>query len=162
MSNFYTDTIRNDPRFNSDKRVSDINLLEPKTRALVQQIVAESTAAGQPLIVYETYRSQARQKVLFDKGASKLETVGVHHYGLACDIVKDIGGDPSWKGSFDFLGVLAKKHKLIWGGDWGTPNQPHKFVDSCHVQRVTLGRQPALFNGTWYPDRAYDPYPDLG
>lgn len=161
MPNFYTDTIRNHPRFNSTKRVADIDLLEPRTRALVQQLVAKSAAAGQPLIVFETYRSQARQKVLFDQGASKLKTVGVHHYGLACNIVKDIGGDPSWKGSFDFLGVLAKAHKLIWGGDWGTPNQPHSFVNSCHVQRVTIARQPTLFGGTWYPDDAYDPYAEL-
>jgi hypothetical protein len=45
--------------------------------------------------------------------ATKLKTVGVHHYGLACDLVKDIAGEPSWKGDFAFLGRLAKKHRLI-------------------------------------------------
>jgi hypothetical protein len=162
MGNFYTDTIQRDPRFNSDKRVADVNLLEPRTRAMVQQILAASAQAGQPLLVFETFRSQARQEALFNQGASTLKKVGVHHYGLACDIVKNVGGDPSWKGSFDFLRQLAKDAKLIWGGDWGTPKQHHSFVDSDHVQRVTIGRQDGLFAGTWYPDDNYDPYAELG
>jgi len=39
-------------------------------------------------------------KKLFAQGATKIKTVGVHHYGLACDLVKDIGGEPSWQGDF--------------------------------------------------------------
>ncbi|MEZ5833796.1 MAG: M15 family metallopeptidase [Dongiaceae bacterium] len=161
MPNFYTETIQRHPKFNSVERVSDINLLEPKMRDLVQQIVADAAAAGQQLMVFETYRSPARQEELFRRKATKLRKVGVHHYGLACDIVKDIAGDPSWKGSFDFLGRLAKRHGLIWGGDWGEPDKPHKFVDSVHVQRCTVARQGRLFRGTWYPDDDYDPYEDL-
>jgi hypothetical protein len=80
--------------------------------------------------------------------------VGVHHYGLACDLVKDVAGQPSWKGDFKFLGKLAKKHKMIWGGDWGKPDVKHRFVDSVHVQRCTVARQRTLFAGTWYPTTA--------
>ena len=71
--------------------------------------------------------------------ATKLKTVGVHHYGLACDLVKDIAGEPSWKGDFAFLGRLAKKHKMIWGGDWRSPGARHEFVDSvaCPALRCT-------------------------
>ena len=112
-------------------------------------------------MIFETYRSQARQIALFNQGATKLKQVGVHHYGLACDIVKDINGQPSWKGDFSMLGALAKHHKLIWGGDWGTPGSVHTFVDTDHVQRATIGRQAGLFNGDWYPDANYDPYADL-
>ena len=43
--------------------------------------------------------------------ATQLKTVGVHHYGLACDLVKDIGGSASWKVDFSFLGKLAKKFR---------------------------------------------------
>jgi hypothetical protein len=82
-------------------------LLEPVPRKLVRQIISDAAADGTKLMVFETYRSQPRQSRLFAQGATK--TVGVHHYGLACDLVKDISGSPSWKGDFKFLGKLAKK-----------------------------------------------------
>lgn len=152
MSNFYTDTIQASPRFHSSGRISDLAMLEPGTRAAVQAIIADAAAAGTPLLVFETYRSAERQKMLFDQRATQLRTVGTHHYGIACDLVKSIGGEPSWKGSFAFLGVLAKKHGLISGLDWGQPGVHHGFVDADHVQRCTLAQQPGLFAGTWYPD----------
>ena len=133
-------------------------LLEPVMRTGVLRIMEDASAMGIPLLAFETFRSQARQAELFNKKATKLQTVGVHHYGLACDLVKSISGEPSWKGDFKFLGKLARKYGLIWGGDWGKPGQPTKFVDAVHVQRVTVARQKALFAGTWYPDDAYDPW----
>ena len=159
--NFYTDVIMTDPRFSSPKRIADPELLEPTTRELVQTIIQDAAANGLKLMIFETYRSQARQQALFNQGATKLKQVGVHHYGLACDLVKDINGQPSWKGDFSMLGALAKHHKLIWGGDWGTPGSVHTFIDDDHVQRVTIGRQARLFSGDWYPDANYDPYADL-
>lgn len=158
MGNFFTDVIQKDKRCNSSTRVADLALLEPVTRAAVEAIVQDAAALGITLMVFETFRSQVRQSELFAKKASKLQKVGVHHYGLACDLVKNIGGEPSWKGDFGFLGKLAKKHGLIWGGDWGNPGKPTKFVDGVHVQRVTVPRQKQLFAGTWYPDGAYNPW----
>ena len=137
-----------DPRFTSTKRIADPELLEPVTRDLVQAIIADAAANGLKLMIFETYRSQARQIALFNQGATKLRQVGVHHYGLACDLVKDINGQPSWKGDFSMLGALAKHHRLIWGGNWGTPGSTPTFVDDDHVQRVTLGRQARLFAAT--------------
>jgi hypothetical protein len=160
VENFYIDMISKDPRFLSTKRIADMDLLEPKTRELVQSVMDASAKAGIKLMVFETFRSQARQTELFNQGASTLKEVGVHHYGLACDLVKDVGGEPNWKGSFDFLGVLAHQTSLIWGGDWGDPTVKHTFIDADHVQRVTIQRQKALFAGTWYPDGNYDPYRD--
>jgi hypothetical protein len=158
MSNFFTDVISPDPRVNSVARVADVSLLEPVTRQLVQGIVAAAKQMGIEIMAFETYRSQARQQQLFDQGATKLRTVGVHHYGLACDIVRVVGGEPSWKGDFSFLGQLAHSSGLIWGGDWGAPNIHHSFVDNVHVQRCTIARQGDLFAGAWYPDNTYNPY----
>ncbi len=160
MANFYTDVIKKDKRFKSADRISDPALLEPTTRRLVQDIIADAKAHGIKLMIFETYRSPQRQAALYDQGATKLKKVGVHHYGLACDLVKDINGQPSWKGDFSLLGHLAHEHELIWGGDWGNPNAKHSFVDEVHVQRCTIGKQAALFGGTWYPDDTYDPYKD--
>jgi hypothetical protein len=160
MGNFYADVISHDARFDSLARVNDPALLEPVTRQRVAQLISAAAATGIRLMIYETYRSQKRQQALFESGATKLRTVGVHHYGLACDIVRSVGGEPSWKGDFALLGELAHASDLIWGGDWGNPNVKHSFVDAVHVQRCTIARQPALFAGTWYPDDAYNPYAD--
>jgi len=161
MPNFYTDVIMNDSRFHFTNIIADPALLEPVTRAAIQGVIADAAAHGIALMVFETYRSQERQAALFQQGATQLRTVGVHHYGLACDLVKDVSGQPFWKGDFSFLAALAKSHNLIWGGDWGTPNQPHSFRDYDHVQRCSIGRQAALFRGDWYPDDNYHPYADL-
>jgi hypothetical protein len=154
MSNFFTDVIQPDPRFNSTDCISTLDLLEPIMRGKVQSIIADAKAHGFDCMVFETYRSQARQQQLFNQGATQLRKVGVHHYGLACDIVKSINGQPSWKGDFSLLGRLARQYGLIWGGDWTS------FVDEAHVQWCSLKRQADLFRGTWYPAAGYDPYAD--
>jgi hypothetical protein len=158
MANFYTDTIKTDSRFKSTKVIADMGLLEPITREKVQAILADLQAHGMDFMVFETFRSQTRQTQLFNSGASQLKTVGVHNYGLACDLVRRVGGKPSWKGDFSFLGELAHAHGLIWGGDWGAPDRPHTFIDEYHMQRCNIKDQGALFRGEWYPDTRYDPY----
>lgn len=158
LGNFFTDVLQRDERFHSRKPLNDLDLLEPVTRSLVQQVIQEAGTLGISLMAFETYRSQDRQMDLFDQGKSQLHTVGVHHYGLACDLVRDVCGAPSWEGDFSFLKVITRRHRLIWGGDWGTPCQPHKLYDAVHVQRCSVARQGALFRGEWYPDDDYDPY----
>ncbi len=158
MPNFYTDIIQKDARFCSTATIADLSLLEPVTRQAVEAIMADAKAAGIKLMVFETYRSQERQRKLFYQGVTQLKAVGVHHYGLACDLVKNIGGQPSWDGDFSCLGPLARKHGLIWGGDWGSPEKPHSFRDPVHVQRCSLADQGRLFRGEWYPDQDYNPY----
>jgi hypothetical protein len=160
MGNFYNDVICKDSRFASLTRVNDPSLLEPSTRRLVESIVSAAQQMGIEVMIFETYRSQNRQQELFNNGATKLRTVGVHHYGLACDIVRVAAGEPCWKGDFSFLGQLAHSSGLIWGGDWGAPEIKHSFVDSVHVQRCTVTLQGDLFAGAWYPDEAYNPYHD--
>lgn len=159
---FYTDVIAQDPRFNSTTRINDPALLEPVTRAAIEAIVAEARSIyGISLMIFETYRSQARQTEMFNQGVSKLKVVGVHHFGLACDLVKDVSGEPSWKGDFSFLGKLARAHRLVWGGDWGHPQTPSGFVDPDHVQRCAVSQEHALFTQAWYPDAEYNPYAQL-
>lgn len=155
---FYEDVIKRDPRFGSKQRVADLQLLEPVTRARIAAILRAAASSGMTLMVWETYRSPSRQEQLFQEKKTKLRTVGVHHYGLAADLVRDEQGDPSWKGNFTFVGARARDHGLIWGGDWGKKGVKPHFFDPYHVQRCTVARQRYLFQGSWYPDDAYDPY----
>ena len=57
MGNFFTDILAQDPRFHSRKPIRDLDLLEPVTRALVQQVLQEAASLGIALMVFETYRS---------------------------------------------------------------------------------------------------------
>jgi hypothetical protein len=160
LGNFYTDTLSKDARFTSPARCADPLLLDPETRTRVQAIIAGGKAIGIELMIFETFRSQARQESLFKQGATKLKSVGVHGYGLACDLVKSINGEPSWKGDFSFLAKLARENGMISGLDWGEPNIKHTFIDADHVQQIPISRQQSLFAGTWYPTSTYDPYRD--
>lgn len=157
--NFFLDVICKDSRFHSLHEIHDTGLLEPVTHNAVLALIADAkTSLGIDLMVWETYRSEERQVLLFEQKATKLKTVGVHHFGLAADIVKSVHGVPSWKGDFSFMPKLCKKHGLISGLDWGQPGKKHSFVDPCHVQRITLNLQKGLFSGAYYPDFGYNPY----
>lgn len=155
---YFNDVIKSHTLYHTAGRVADMNLLEPVMHDSIVSIIEDAKVLNVELMVFETFRSKERQAELFKQGATKLQTVGVHHYGLACDLVKSINGEPSWKGDFHFLGLLARRRGLIWGGDWGDPSRPHSFVDAVHVQRCSLKDQLALFRGDWYPDEVYNPY----
>ena len=159
MGDFYTDVIRADERFASPQACADPLLLEPVTRAAVASIIAAAKAElGLDLMVFETFRSQARQRALFLKHATELSKVGTHGYGVAADIVRSVDGGPSWEGDFSFLGPLARRFGLIWGGDWGEPLIVHSFHDYDHVQRCSVVDESKLFSGEWYPDDEYLPF----
>jgi hypothetical protein len=159
---FYLSVIAEDLRFHSTEPCADIDLLEPVTRAAVCAILAEAKTFGLDYRVAETYRSQELQELYFEQGATHLRHVGVHHYGLACDIKWFVGGKFVTDGSkYQVMRWLAEKHGLISGGDWGTPFMPHSFRDYDHVQRIALSRQNDLFAGRWYPDEGYRPLADL-
>lgn len=162
MDNFYKDKICHDHRFETLLQVNDIMLLEPKFRAKVEGIVKDAKTKGVELLVLETYRSKARQVILWNKGATKLKTVGVHHFGLACDLgILKSNGSINWQADYGILGKMAVTWRVIWGGDWGLPKQPHNFRDYDHVQAISVRRQTMLFNGTWYPSGNYDPITEL-
>lgn len=157
LSNFYTDVICKDPRFKSTEQIRDMALLEPVTRIAVMAIIADAKEQGIDLMVTETYRSLDRQQLLYSQGASTLQQVGVHHYGLACDFCKIVNGKATWDGDWTFLCLLAVKHGLICGYDWGHPELHHTFQDADHVQRVGIPDQTKLFAGTWYPEEDFRP-----
>lgn len=160
MATFY-DTIRNSKAFRSDAVCKDMALLEPGMRKAVTDLVTEARADGIDIRVLETYRSQTRQSALFAKHATQLRTVGCHGYGVAVDFGVFVDGRYAENNKpYMFLRLLARKHGLISGQDWGHAREG-SFVDSGHVQRIPVWRQNALFGGSWYPpDVGYDPYAD--
>lgn len=160
---FYTDVIQKDSRFKSNRVVRDTALLEPVTRKNVLAIIEAARSHGAELVVGETYRSKERQYLLWRDRKSKLATVGVHHFGLACDLYIKKGTLFDWTPShYKLLGDLCAHHGMIWGGDWGHPGVKSSFYDGVHIQRVTTKKQDDLFALKWYPDDKYDPRTELG
>lgn len=161
MPNFYDTVIRNSNAFRSSAICKDPALLEPGTRAAVLALLADAKTQGIDLRLLETYRSQTRQSALFMQHATQLRTVGCHGYGVAADFGVFANGKYAEDNKpYVFLRVMARKHGLISGQDWGHATESATFVDSGHVQRVPVWRQSALFSGAWYPPETYDPYQD--
>ncbi len=95
--------------------------------------------------VIETYRPQSRQDALFAKGRTAPGRIVTktrssrHTLCLAFDIVPFANGQPLWnadKRHWAYLGHLARKHGLVWGGDWDSDgsSDDESFVDSPHVE----------------------------
>ena len=143
---FFSRVIKPHPAFTSPARCNNMMLLEPVMRSRVECILATMAAAGHAMQVWETFRSTVRQEALYKAGKTKLRAVGVHHYGLAADLVFWDGMDPSWRGDWELYGRAAEEQGLVWGGSWAT------FHDCPHVQRIGVGQQAALFAGTYYPE----------
>lgn len=161
MGNFHTDVILKDSRANSLVPINDVSLLEPGTRAAIAKMIVLAHEAGHELRVGETYRSQALQHADYLRGVTKLSKVGCHGYGLACDLRLYINGVYDPNGSdYMFFETLCRQARMISGIDWGEHSLGHSFHDWDHVQRVPLFRQPALFDGSWYPAPDYDPWAD--
>jgi hypothetical protein len=162
MASFYSDVLAKSPVFHSTDTQKSTDLLEPGTRAAVAALITEAATHDHHLVVLETFRSSRRQLQLFNQRATELRNVGCHGYGVACDLgIAGPSGAVNWKADYTLLQALAKKHGLIWGGDWGTPKCRHSFRDMDHVQRVPVFRQTELYAGDWYPATNYDPYVDM-
>lgn len=166
MSNFYTDVMKKDARYNNPNVktvVCDLNLLEPGTRAAVIQMQELAKAAGHELKVAETYRSQARQHYLYEQGFTQLSHVGMHGYCVAADLNLFVNGKYDPNGThYEFMHAMAVRCLMVSGQGWGTAKAHHSFTDWDHVQRVPLFRQDEIFAGTWYPPATgYDPWKDM-
>ncbi len=145
---FYTEVIVHDPRFRQRSVCRDPALLFPPFRELIRQIIAEAGAQKQIFQITETYRSTERQRYLWAEGATQLRDNSVHHYGLACDFVRIIGGKAIWTNpahTYAMLGKLAAERRLVWGGDWPSVR------DYTHIQYIQVADQDKLFSNLWYP-----------
>lgn len=131
MSNWYKEKILLSPNYRTTNIISDISLLYPPFSFSIIKLFAEACKFGLRIRVFETYRSKERQASLYQQGRTKIKTNGMHHFGVAADVVyRDSKNNPIWKGDWKKLGQIGKKIGLYWGGDW------KDFVDSPHFQFI--------------------------
>lgn len=146
--NWYQDKIKQHKQYQSLKVISDIDVLYPPMAFLIIKLFINAYKEGLKVCIFETYRSQERQLDLFNKGTSKIKSNGMHHFGVATDIVfRNEKNYPIWRGSWDVLGKIGKDLGLYWGGDW------KGFIDCPHFQLIpaTVADQAKII-GYQYPE----------
>lgn len=130
-------------------RNAELALLAAPFRERVDWMLTALRGAGREPVVWETYRTPQRCKLLRRKGASKNGLKSLHRWGAAVDV---ICGKHRWAcpkygcGFFDALALAAKAQGLYWGGDLFPRNRitGRRFVDRPHVQAVPYREQNAL------------------
>ncbi len=118
-----------------ETKINDLNELDPKTQELAENFLARCHEEGLPVVVTETYRTQARQDELYEQGRSLGGPVvtwtrhSLHTERRAFDICKD-GPDPY--GDDEFF-----RHCADIGVEVGlTPGfYFEKYQDKPHFQR---------------------------
>lgn len=124
----------------------DINELKPNAKLACQLLFQECYKAGiKDIFITETYRSQERQKYLYEQGRSrKYDTKGNklsvvtwtlnsnHTPRLAWDIAVCPPKSLYDISTLNKVGTIAKKLGIEWGGYWKSPNYdaPHFQVSS--------------------------------
>jgi peptidoglycan LD-endopeptidase CwlK len=130
----------------------DLDALHPPFRSKVEAVItdlghyAERHMPGYRWVVAEGYRSVARQQWLYAQGRTRPGRIATHRDGvnsrsnhqssIAVDFAPSKRNEKGrWvldysidDAHWNYLGHLARKHGLVWGGDWKT------FVDRPHVE----------------------------
>lgn len=148
--NWYEDGIKKHGRYQIAGLTSAIDILHPQFAFCILKLFINAHKEGLKICVFETYRSQERQLDLFNKGKTKLSKNGMHHFGIAADIVfRTEKNQPIWQGDWATLGKIGKDLGLYWGGDW------ESFRDYPHFQLIpaTVSDQAKIINGE-YPSHA--------
>lgn len=113
-----------------------LGLLAPKMREAVEAGVAECQRLALNVEVYETYRSDALQKVYYARGRTvrppdytvtnaRSNLDSWHGLGLAIDVIhakKRWSMPASW---FRAVAAVLIRYNLDWGGEWSSPDYPH-------------------------------------
>lgn len=119
------------------KTCRDISELNPLAQKACRLFMDECKKAGLPVLITETYRSQARQNYLYAQGRTRAGNVvtwtkSSRHTGrMAWDICKNVKGQEySDAKFFEQCGAIAKRLGITWGGTWNTPDKPHFEITS--------------------------------
>ncbi len=126
----------------------DTTVLHPHLRIAIPKILATMSAAGFPMTITSTERTEEEQLGLYAQGRSKSGAVvtdcdGVVRKSLhqkqvdtfvhACDLAFLVDNKPSWALDLPWklYGVLAQTYGLTWGGTNSLHDMPHIEVPNA-------------------------------
>jgi len=120
--------------------------LHPAVRQKAACLMAQCMVADLPLLITETWRTQAEQDALYAKGRTAAGSVvtnaqypnSMHCWGLAFDFCKNIKGKEYDDGDnfFRRVGEIGRGLGLTWGGDWAAIKDKPHFEDRSVIGQV--------------------------
>lgn len=143
IAQFYINVIKNSPEFKNNKPVKckKPELLEPDFSAKITELkkICEEEK-GLKLQINETFRTNALQLHYYNIGSSKIKLNGMHHYGIAQDILcLDSEGEIIESGEAEEYTVLRETALSL--GLFILPRW-----DAGHMQFVSVADQNSLRN----------------
>jgi len=105
-----------------------VEALHPDLQKKIKAILKEMAGKKKPMFLFEGPRSWEQQDEYYAEGNITNARGGqsYHQYCLAADLIF-VG--KKWNAPYEWweeFGKVAKKHNLIWGGDWeGFRDRPH-------------------------------------
>jgi murein L,D-transpeptidase YcbB/YkuD len=120
----------------SDKRCSNPDLLFPPFKEKIDSVIKEYLCDNKTIPeFFETYRSNKRQVDMHASGASDIPTNGMHHFGIAVDLVgKTEKGNWNWDVlDYGLIRSTAKKLGLSL-----------LIKEDCHIQLIPIAKQTML------------------
>lgn len=141
IAEHFVTVIKHSAPFKGNKAIicNDTDLLLPEFKTAIDNVINDMlNEHGIKIIRKETFRTNAMQLYYYNNGLSKIKLNGMHHYGIAQDMlclndkgsVIDKGGDPAYKK----LWAIAAKYGLTNLGEW----------DAGHLQYIPVSEQAAL------------------
>lgn len=123
---------------------ASLGLLAPRFREAVENALAECDRLALNAVVYETYRTDALQKIYFARGRTvtppekpvtnaRDNLSSWHGYGLAVDVIhrtREWDVPISW---FRSVAKVFRAHDCDWGGEWKMQDLPH--FQWAHMRR---------------------------
>lgn len=143
--------------------------LHPHVRAMAEQLLGQCAAAGIPLTVTFTLRSNATQAALYAQGRTRPGSIvtnaapghSFHNFGLALDVVPtELLGLPRWGDTPEHqaradalwakLGAIGKSIGFRWGDEFRSiKDRPHfEWSGELTLAQLRAGHRPASNSST--------------
>lgn len=138
------------PVYHSTRNLPNLAQLGDKTKEMALKWYKLCVAEGLNVLIYETIRTEAKQREYVNSGAS--QTMRSYHLkGQALDFVMCSGNSAVWNYNTPEAKraiALAKQCGFIWGGDWDNDgsSSDEDFIDSPHLQNSSLAYGADTFN----------------
>jgi hypothetical protein len=134
----FDEVIRNSDSYDTLKPCKDTSLLFPPFYEKIQELIKAylEVHETEPYIL-ETYRSNDLQELYYHRGASKIRKNGMHHYGIAVDLVAKVNGKIDYDTlDYAWLRNYATKELGLTVLTW----------ELAHFQYIPVSEQQALRN----------------
>ena len=141
------------------RRNAELKNLHPVVREKVEILTQKLKDEGNPIRLFEGFRSPQRQAHLYSQGRTTSGSIktkakpwqSLHQYGVACDFVLYIDGNWSWETSGNYANYWNRYHELareigLKSLSW---EKPHIQLESVSLQCLQKGNYPIGGDSGW-------------